>query len=56
MPDADSRVAIHMVASLDGFIARRDGSTDWLETADSFEGGEGLDPDYVREFLRSIDC
>lgn len=56
MPDADSRVAIHMVASLDGFIARRDGSTDWLETADSFEGGEDLDPDYVREFLRSIDC
>ena len=56
MPNADSRVTIHMVASLDGFIARKDGSTDWLETADSFEGGEDLDPDYVREFLRSIDC
>jgi dihydrofolate reductase len=45
-----------MVASLDGFIARKDGTTDWLETADSFEGGEELDPAYVRDFLKSIDC
>jgi len=52
----DSRVTIHMVASLDGFIARGDGSTDWLETADSFAGGEELSPEYVREFLKSIDC
>ena len=52
----ESRVTIHMVASLDGFVARKDGSTDWLETADSFEGGEELDPAYVREFLKSIDC
>jgi dihydrofolate reductase len=52
----ESRVTIHMVASLDGFIARKDGTTDWLETADSFEGGEELDPAYVRDFLKSIDC
>jgi len=29
-----SCVTIHMAASLDGFIARKDGSVDWLETAD----------------------
>lgn len=52
----DSRVTVHMVASLDGFIARRDGSVDWLETADTFEGGETLDPAFVAEFLASIDC
>ena len=31
MADTDSRVTIHMVASLDGFIARKDGSVDWME-------------------------
>ena len=56
MPAADSRVTIHMVASLDGFIARKDGSVDWLETGDSFEGGETLDPEFIRDFLASIDC
>lgn len=56
MADGDSRVTIHMAASLDGFIARRDGSVDWLETSDDFEGGEALDPEYVEEFLGTIDC
>jgi len=45
-----------MVASLDGFIARRDGGVDWLETPDRFEGGETLPPESVEEFLKTIDC
>ena len=53
---AESRVTIHMVASLDGFIARRDGSVDWLETADEFAAGETLDPRFVEAFLKTIDC
>ena len=56
MADADSCVTIHMAASLDGFIARRDGGVDWLETSDEFEEGETLDPDFAREFLTTIDC
>ena len=40
MAGTDSRVTIHMAASLDGFIARNDGSVDWLETSDEFVGGE----------------
>lgn len=56
MANADSRVTIHMAASLDGFIARKDGSVDWLETSDHFEGGEVMAPESVSEFLRSIDC
>ena len=56
MADADSCVTIHMAASLDGFIARKDGSVDWLETADEFEGGETLSPAYVEQFLATIDC
>jgi dihydrofolate reductase len=51
-----STVTVHMAASLDGFIARRDGRVDWLETPDHFEAGETLDPEFVTEFLKSIDC
>lgn len=51
-----SRVTIHMVASLDGFIARRDGSVGWLETSDTFAGGDTMSPAYVEEFLKTIDC
>ena len=56
MPNTDSRVTIHMVASLDGFIARRDGSVDWLETSDEFVGGETMAPGAVEAFLKTIDC
>jgi dihydrofolate reductase len=56
MTKADSRVTIHMAASLDGFIARRDGSVDWLETADHFGGGETLESGSVETFLKTIDC
>jgi dihydrofolate reductase len=45
-----------MVASLDGFIARRDGRVDWLETSDEFVGGETMDPAFVEAFLKTIDC
>lgn len=51
-----SRVTIHMAASLDGFIARKDGGVDWLETADEFEDGDTMDPEFVAEFLKTIDC
>ena len=56
MENAKSRVTIHMAASLDGFIARRDGSVDWLETSDRFEGGDTMAPEFVEEFLKTIDC
>ena len=52
----ESRVTIHMAASLDGFIARKDGRVDWLETADEFAGGETMDPGEVAAFLKTIDC
>ena len=56
MVDTDSHVTIHMAASLDGFIARTDGSVDWLETSDEFAGGETMDPEFVAAFLKTIDC
>lgn len=56
MTVADSRVTIHMAASLDGFIARKDGSVDWLETTDEFESGETLSQTHVEQFLATIHC
>ena len=56
MSENASRVTIHMAASLDGFIARQDGSVDWLETSDTFEGGDTLEPGAVAAFLKTIDC
>jgi dihydrofolate reductase len=56
MENGMPRVTIHMAASLDGFIARRDGSVDWLETSDNFEGGDTLTPESVEAFLGTIDC
>ncbi len=54
--NTDSRVTIHMAASLDGFIARKDGRVDWLETSDEFMGGSTMDPGFVEAFLKTIDC
>ena len=51
---APLKVTLHMVASLDGFIAKKDQSISWLETADTYDNGvvEGN----AEEFLKSIDC
>jgi dihydrofolate reductase len=56
MTNPDSYVTIHMAASLDGFIARKDGRVDWLETSDEFLDGDTLDPEFVEAFLKTIDC
>jgi dihydrofolate reductase len=54
--NSDSRVTVHMAASLDGFIARSDGGVDWMETSDEFAGGDTMDPAFVEAFLKTIDC
>src|SRR5437867_701432 len=56
MANTDSHVTIHMAASLDGFIARKDGSVDWLDTSDEFVGGDTMAPGSVEAFLETIDC
>ena len=53
---SESHVTVHMAASLDGFIARQDGSVDWMETSDEYAAGETLEPDFVEAFLAGIDC
>jgi dihydrofolate reductase len=50
----DFKLTIHMVSSLDGFIAKKDNSISWFETNDYYEKGVG-EPD-VAAFLKTIDC
>ncbi|MGI9543911.1 MAG: dihydrofolate reductase family protein [Cyclobacteriaceae bacterium] len=51
-----SKVTIHMVSSLDGFIAKNDGSISWLQSTDNYEKGISLTEEDVAEFIKSIDC
>jgi dihydrofolate reductase len=48
------KLTIHMVSSLDGYIAKKDNSVSWFETSDNYENGI-TEQDAV-EFLKTIDC
>ncbi len=45
-----------MVASLDGFIAKKDGSVSWMQSSDQYEKGITLTEEAVEAFIQSIDC
>ena len=48
------KLTIHMVSSLDGFIAKKDNSISWFDTRDYYE--KGVDEPDVAAFLKTIDC
>ncbi|WP_299223895.1 dihydrofolate reductase family protein [uncultured Aquimarina sp.] len=50
------KVTIHMVSSLDGFIAKKDGNVSWMRSTDKYDKGITLTDEYISEFLKSIDC
>jgi dihydrofolate reductase len=50
------KVTIHMVSSLDGFIAKKDNSVSWFETSDHYEQGVNVTEQNATEFLKKIDC
>ena len=52
-----SRVTLHMVSSLDGFIATKDNTVSWMDSPGSVYGaGVSLSQEEVATFLKSIDC
>lgn len=51
-----SKITIHMVCSLDGFIAKKDGSVSWMKSTDRYEKGKTLTEEEINEFLKNIDC
>ncbi len=56
--NADGRsVTLHMVSSLDGFIASKDNSVSWLDSPGSvYEAGVSVSAEDAAAFLKTIDC
>jgi dihydrofolate reductase len=53
----ETRVTLHAVTSLDGFIASRDNSVAWLEAETPvYETGVLLSEEEMASFMRSVDC
>lgn len=49
-----SKVTVHMVCSLDGFVADAAGAVAWLECKDVYE--DGVDHEDSEAFEESVDC
>jgi dihydrofolate reductase len=56
MPPQTGKLTIHMVSSLDGFIASKDNSVSWFETSDYYDKGVELSEEMARNFQESVDC
>ncbi len=54
MATDELKITIHMVSSLDGYIAKKDNSVSWFETSDNYE--KGVSGENPEEFLKTIDC
>lgn len=50
------KITIHMVSSLDGFIAKPDNSMSWFEATSNYEKGVTLSEEQISAFLKSVDC
>jgi dihydrofolate reductase len=50
-------VTLHVVSSLDGFIARKDNSVSWLDANGSlYEAGVSISAEEAAAFVKTIDC
>lgn len=50
-------VTLHMVSSLDGFIARKDNTVSWLDYAGSiYQAGVTISEEEAADFVKTIDC
>ena len=50
-------ITLHMVASLDGIIARKDNSISWLDgPGDAYEKGVSVSAEEAAAFVKAIDC
>jgi dihydrofolate reductase len=50
-------VTLHVVSSLDGFIAKKDNSVSWLDSPGSvYEAGVSISEEEIATFVKAIDC
>ncbi len=54
MSTTSFKITIHMVSSLDGYIAKKDNSVSWFETPADYENGIPF-PD-TSDFQNAVDC
>jgi dihydrofolate reductase len=50
------KITIHMVASIDGIIAKKDNSVSWFDTQSVYEKGVVLTKEQIEAFVKAIDC
>jgi len=52
-----SKVTLHVVSSLDGFIAKKDNSVSWLHNSSgAYEAGVSISEAEAAAFVKAIDC
>src|SRR5271166_2850221 len=52
-----STITLHMVSSLDGFIAKKDNSIEWMDSpGDVYEAGVSISEEEAATFVKAIDC
>jgi dihydrofolate reductase len=51
-----SRVTLHLVSSLDGFIASKDNSVSWMDAGSIYEAGVSISEEEAATFVKAIDC
>ena len=50
-------VTLHVVSSLDGFIAKKDNSVSWMDgPGNIYERGVSISQEDIAAFLKSVDC
>ena len=49
-------VTLHVVSSLDGFIAKNDNSVSWLDSTSVYEAGVSISEEEAATFVKAIDC
>ena len=51
------KVTLHVVSSLDGFIARKDNSVSWMDVPGSvYDAGVSISEEEAATFVKAIDC
>lgn len=56
MDGQNSKITLHMVCSLDGFIAKSDGDISWMHRTHAYEKGVSLTEEDIEAFLSGVDC
>ena len=52
-----SAITLHMVSSLDGFIASKDNSVSWMDSSGGvYEKGVSISEEEAASFVKTIDC